>query len=61
MKMEMEMKLLYLGILVVLSILLYKLVGLLSFHGIDGFNPVCMLLSIIASHLITVRLLDKEK
>ncbi len=57
----MEAKFIYLAILSLLSYLLYKLVDSLAFHGMDGYDPICMLLSIIAAHLITVRLLEKEK
>lgn len=51
-------KFIYLVVLLGVSFLLYKGVEMLAFKGIlDEFESICMLLSLIASHLISVKLL----
>ncbi|WP_214738475.1 hypothetical protein [Bacillus sp. ISL-41] len=51
--------LIYLFTLVFLTIAIYFIVDSISFKGIfDEFEPVCILLSLIASHLITTKILE---
>ncbi len=53
--------LIYLFTLVFLTIAIYFIVDSISFKGIfDEFEPVCMLLSLIASHLITTKILNNQ-
>jgi len=51
--------LIYLFTLVFLTIAIYFTVDSISFKGVfDEFEPVCILLSLIASHLITTKILE---
>ena len=51
--------LIYLFILVFLTMAIYFIVDSISFKGIvDEFEPVSILLSLIASHLITTKILE---
>ncbi|MBT2636664.1 hypothetical protein [Bacillus sp. ISL-39] len=57
--MEIKRKLTYLFTLVFMAIAIYLIVESISFKGIfDEFEPVCMLLSLIASHLITTKIIE---
>jgi len=46
----------------IISLIIYNIVVWVSFKPIlDELEPVCILLSLITGHLITVTLLDKKE
>lgn len=58
----MKGKIIYIALLIVLTFILFTLVDTLAFKGIPNeFDAICMLVALIASHLITVKLLENNQ